>query len=170
MAKTNQTSEDVTFGKSLTYSSIQEVAYNLSDDKKAFTITLQTALAAGVGTPVFDGLALTGAPINTRIYSAVVPATGKNLKTTFVLNGFGSTDPGTSTKLVLTVNDQHSVTHFGPRGDQAFTVMMPFQAEAATDIRITVVVIAERDSTHPDATALIALNDISADARATVNA
>jgi hypothetical protein len=167
MAKANQTSEGVTFGESLTYSSIQEVAYNLSDDKKAFTITLQTALAAGVGTPVFDGLALTGAPINTRLYSAVVPATGKNLKTTFVLNGFGSTDPGTNTKLVLTVNDQHSVTHFGPREDQAFTVLMPFRAEAATDIRITVVVIAERDATHPDANALIALNDISADARVT---
>jgi hypothetical protein len=28
-----------------------------------------------------------------------------------------------------------------------------------------VVVIAEHDATHPDATALIALNDISADAR-----
>jgi|SRR5262245_54512666 len=165
MAKSEQTSDGVTFGETLTYSSIQEVDYNLSDDKKAFTVTFQTGLAAGVGTPVYDGLTLTGAPINTRLYSAVIPATGENLKTTFVLNGFGSTDPGTSTKLVLTVNDQHSVTYFEPREDQAYTVLLPFQAELATDIRITVVVIAECDATHPDANALIVLNDISADAR-----
>ena len=165
MARTNQTGDDITFGDALTYSSIQEVVFNLSDDKKAFTVTLPVALAAGVGTAGFDGLALTDAPINTRVYSAVIPATGKNLKTTFVLTGFGLTQPGTSTKLVLTVNARHRVTHFGPREDQAFTVLMPFRAKAATDIRVTVVVIAERDSTHPDASALIALNDISADAR-----
>src|SRR5262249_62007592 len=127
--------------------------------------TLDPALAAGVGTPDFDGLKLTGAPINARLYSAVIPVTGKNLKTTFVLNGFGVMDPGATTKLMLTVNDQHSVTHFAPRDEQAFTVLMPFQADAVTDIRITVAVLAERDATHPDASALIALNDISADAR-----
>jgi hypothetical protein len=167
MAKTIQTCDGVTFGEGLTYSSIQEVDYNLSNDKKAFTVTLQTGLAAGVGSPVYDGLVLTGAPVNTRIYSVVIPATGENLKTTFVLNGFGLTELGTNTKLVLTVNDQHSVTYFGPREDQAFTVLMPFQAEAVTDVRITVLVIAECDSTHPDATALIVLNDVSADARVT---
>ncbi|HKB01882.1 MAG TPA: hypothetical protein VKD90_06660 [Gemmataceae bacterium] len=165
MGSTNQERNGVTFGKSLTYSSIWQVAYHRSDDKKAFPITLPTALAAGVGTPVYGGLSLIGAPVDTRIYSAVIPTTGKDLMTTFVLNGFGSTDPGTNTKVVLRVNNQHSVTHFGPSVDQAFTVTMPLRAESAADIRIAVLVVAERDSTHPDGNALIALNNISADAR-----
>lgn len=165
MSKGKGTGGGVAFGDRLAYSSIEGVAYHRSDDRKAFTVTLVPGLAAGVGTPVYDGLASTGAPVHTRTYSAVVPAAGGDLQTTIVLNGFGSTEPGTRTKLVLTVNDQHSVTQFGPREDQAFTVLMPFRAEAATDLRVTVVVIAERDAAHPDATALIALNDMSADAR-----
>ena len=154
----------VTFGERPTYTSIPEVAYERSDDKKAFTLTLQTGIAAGVGTPGHDGLVMTGAPVNTRTYSAVIPATGGNLETTFYLTGSGSTEPGTNTKVVLTVNDQHTVTHFGPREEDSFSVSLPFRAEASTDIRITVVVIAERDAAHPDATALIIFNSISADA------
>src|SRR5262245_39128645 len=112
MARTN---DGVTFGDRPTYTSIPEVAFERSDDKKPFTLTLQTGIAASVWTPANDGLVLTGAPVNTRTYSAVIPATGGNLETTFYLTGSGSTEPGTNTKLVLTVNDQHTVMHFGPR-------------------------------------------------------
>jgi hypothetical protein len=166
MSKDNRPCGGVTFGDRLAYSSIPDVAYNRSDDRQAFTVTLPKGLAAGVGTPVYEGLTLTGAPVDARTYSAVVPAAGEDLNTTLVLNGFGVAEPGSGATLVLTVNGHHHVTHFGPREDRAFTVLMPFRAKAPTDLRITVAVIADRDAAHPDATALIVLNDISADARA----
>lgn len=160
------TNGGVTFGEQPAYTSIPEVDYERSDDKRAFTLTLQTGVAAGVGTPGYDGLVLTCAPVNTSTYSAVIPATGGDLTTTFYLTGSGATEPGTNTKLILTVNDQHTVAHFGPREEESFSVSLPFRAAASTDIRITVVVIAERDAAHPDATALIVFNSISAEATA----
>jgi hypothetical protein len=164
MAHKIQTSDGVTFGEKLTYSSLKTADYSLSDDRKAFEIRFNPGLAAGVGTPVYDGLHATHAPINTRVYSAVIPATGNNLNTSFVLNGFGMTEAGTNATLVLTVNDQHSVTHFGAdREEGAFTATLPYRAEVASDLRLTVVLIAERDAAHPDASALIAITDISAD-------
>lgn len=167
MASKVQKSGGVTFGEEPTFSSEKNVVYDLTDDKKAFEIQIVPALAAGVGTPSFDGVPKTDAPVSTRIYSAVIPATGKNVRTSFVVNGFGLTEAGTNTVLILSVNDQHRVTHFAPGKDQAFTAALPYRAKAVTDIRLTVVLVAERDSTHPDASALIAINDISADAALT---
>jgi hypothetical protein len=155
----------VTFGEGPTFSSEKKIAYHLEDDKQAFEIRFDTTLAAGVGTAIFDGVPKTDAPVSTRIYSAVIPATGKNVKTSFVVNGFGATEAGTNTVLMLSVNDQHSVTHFAPnRKDQAFLAALPYRAKTVTDVRLTVVLVAERDSTHPDGSALIAITDISADA------
>jgi len=155
---------DVTFGAAPTFTSEEKVDYFLADDKKAFEIRFQTALAAGVGSPVFEGVPKTEAPVTTRVYSAVIPARGKNLKTSFVVNGFRVTQPGTNAMLVIAVNDKHSVTHFGTaKKDEAFTAALPYSAKAPEDIRLTVMLVAERDSTHPDASSLIAVNDISAD-------
>ena len=164
MASNVEASDGVIFGEKMIFSSDRKVSFDLSDDKKAFEIRFDPALAVGVGTPVFDGLAKTAAPVSTRVYAAVIAADGKKVETSFVLNGFGSTEPGTNTTVVLAVNDQHSVTRFASgKEDDAFTVALPYRAKKATDFRITVLLIAERDAEHPDATALLAVNDISAD-------
>jgi hypothetical protein len=157
----------VSFGESLIFSSLKKVDYALSDDKKAFEIRFDTGLAAGVGTPVFEGLAKTRAPVSTRVYSAVIPATGEDVEVSLNVNGFGVTEAGTNTVLVLTANDQHIVTHFAAEKDEGFAAALPFRAKAVTEIRLTVVLIAERDSLHPDASALIAVTDIGADAALT---
>ncbi|HKR61538.1 MAG TPA: hypothetical protein VJS64_17760, partial [Pyrinomonadaceae bacterium] len=139
MATKVRASDGLTFGETLTHSSKKKVDYQLSDDKKAFEIRFDPALAAGVGTPVFDGLKKTKAPLSTSVYSAVIPATGKGVKTSFVANGFGVTEPGTNTMLILAVNDQHSVAHFAAKkGEQGFTVTLAYRAKAVTDIRLTV--------------------------------
>ena len=87
----------VSFGESLIFSSLKKVDYALSDDKKAFEIRFDTGLAAGVGTPVFEGLAKTRAPVSTRVYSAVIPATGEDVEVSLNVNGFGVTEAGTNT-------------------------------------------------------------------------
>jgi hypothetical protein len=162
MATKVQAKDGVTFGPKLVFSSTKKVDFSVTDDKKAFEIVFRTALAAGVGTPSFKGLKKTRAPVNTNIYSAVLPASGKNVKASIVVNGFGVTEPGTNTAVVITANGQHSVTHFTD-SDEAFTASLPFRAKALTDVRVTVVLVAERAATHPDASALIAVTDISAD-------
>jgi hypothetical protein len=156
--------DGLTFGAKLAHSSKEKVDFSVSDDKKAFEIRFDTALAAGVGNPVFDGIEKTPAPMSTSVYSAVIPATGKAVKTSFAANGFGVTESGTNTMLILTVNDQHSVAHFTGKKDEALTVTLEYKAKTVTDIRLTVVLIAERDSAHPTASALVAVTDVSADA------
>lgn len=165
MANKSQPSGDISFGEKLKFSSTKKIDYLATDDKKAFEIRFDTALAAGVGTPVFDGLKKTKAPVSTQVYSAVVPAVGKNVAMSIVVNGFCQTELGANCVLMLAANDQHSATHFGAkRKDQAYTAALPFKAKALTDVRLTVVLIAERDSAHAESSALIAVNDISADA------
>jgi hypothetical protein len=165
MAKKPRAAGGVTFGEQPTFTSEPNIAYQLSDDKQAFEIKFDTTLAIAVGPVVFDGVPKSDAPVRTRAYSAVIPAKGKNVKTSFVVNGFGATGPGTHTVLVLNVNDQHSVTDFVPRKkDQAFTVALPFRAKTLADVQVTVVLLAEHDSAHPDGSALLAVTDISADA------
>jgi hypothetical protein len=163
MPGTTRAAEGVTFGAQPAFSS-EQIDYHLSDDKKSFQITFDRAIAAGVGPVSFDGVPKSDAPVNTRVYSAVIPAMGKNVKTAFVVNGFGSTEAGANTVLVMSVNDQHSVTHFKPNTkDGAFFAKLPFTAKAVDDVRLTLMLVAEHDATHPDGTALIAINTIAAD-------
>jgi len=162
MANKLPAKDDVSFGPKLKFSSTKKVNYTVTDDKKSFEIQFAQPLAAGVGTPVFDGLKKTRAPIGTNLYSAVVPSAGKNVKMSIHLNGFGETEPGTNTTVVMATNGQHSVTHFDTM-DGAFTASLAFRAKSLTDLRVTVLIVAERHAAHPGASALIAVTDISAD-------
>jgi len=168
MARKVKASGGVTFGKELTFSSTKKVVYSLSDDKKAFELRFVPALAAAVGAIDVDGVPKTDAPVSTCIYSTVIPATGKNVKTSVFVNGFGLMEAGTNSVLILSVNDQHIVNHFvATKKGQDFTAALPYRAKAVTDIRLTVALVAERDSTHPEASAQITVTDISADAALT---
>ena len=165
MASNTRKSDGVAFGRKPAFSSLRKIDYFLSDDEKAFEIRFRTALAAGVGTPAFDGLKKTRAPVTSRVYSAVIPVTGREVETSIFVNGFGVTEPGTNTIVVLTANDQHSVTHLaGQKSDEGFTAALPYRGKSVTELRLNVVLVAERDAAHPDASALVAITDISTDA------
>lgn len=163
MTSKSQATDGVIFGAKLKFSSNRKVDFSVTDDERSFEIRLRTAMSAGVGTPSFDGLKKTRAPLSTNIFSAVVPATGKAVRMSIVVNGFGVTESGTNASVVIMANGQHSVTHFAD-SDGAFTASLPFRAKKLTDVRVTVVLVAERDTAHPEASALIAVTDISADA------
>ena len=165
MATRRRESDGIMFGEKLAFSSRRKVDYAVSGDEKAFDLKLVPPLAAGVGSVALNGLAQTRSPISTRVYSAVIPATGKNVDTSFKAIGFGVTEPGTNTVLILTVNDQHSVTHFPPGQEEQDFVAWPleYRAEEVTEVRLTLVVIAQRDSAHPEASAFIAVAALGAD-------
>lgn len=154
----------VTFGSKLKYTNSRKLEYSVSEDAKAFEIRFRTALAAGVGSPSFDGLAKSTAPIGTRVYAVVIPAIGDNVKTSITLDGFFVAEPGTAVTVVAVANDQHSVTHFSSsKKDQGFTASVPVRAKTLSEVRLMVAVMAQRDAEHPDASALIAVSGISAE-------
>ncbi|WP_165246530.1 hypothetical protein [Paludisphaera soli] len=163
MASRSRANVGLTFGRRLTYSSSRKVEYERAGDQRAFQIGFVPGLAAGVGTPGYDGVANTQSPTRSRNYSAVIPASGQNVDVTFFVDGDCQQGSGTNTVLVLIVNDQHSVTHFA-EGEEFTPVSFRFRAEAVEDIRLTFILIAQRDSAHRDATAVIVVNRIGVDA------
>src|SRR5262249_45227018 len=86
----------IAFGPKLVHASMRKLEYTVTDDKKAFEIRFKTAIAAGVGSASFAGLKKTKAPIGTSLFTAVIPASGKNVKAALSLNGFFVAQPGTS--------------------------------------------------------------------------
>jgi hypothetical protein len=57
------------------------------------------------------------------------------------------------------------VSHFaGAGGYEPFAISLPFRAEVESDIRLTMLLIAERDSNHRDASALMVINSLGVDA------
>jgi len=166
MAQKSRTSTSITFGDKLAFSSDKNASYNVSDDKLSFSIKFDAPPAAAVGNVSFAGAPKTKAPVAMRTYAAVIPASGKGVKATFFVNGFGTAEAGTSTTLLFGVNGRQRVVPFAPKQDgQDFVASVSYRARAVTDIRISLVLIAERDAMHADAAALIAVNDITADTK-----
>jgi len=155
----------LTFGPRPNYSSSSKDKYERTDDHRAFSIQFVPALAATVGNAGVDGAKVTRASIGTRIYSAVIPASGRDVDVAFVLNGFAVTQPGTKGLLVLVVNGQTQVKRFASGVDgEGFTASLRYRAKGVNGIRLAVLLIAERTAEQPGAAAAIAINDISADA------
>jgi hypothetical protein len=152
-------SQSVMFGDKPSFQSGEGV-YTVSNDKRAFTINFDKPLEATIGS-VADAPNKT--PISTRIYSAVIPVAGKYLKTSFFVTGFVLNEPGTNAAVVLSVNGQHAISRFGAtKEDQPFLVELKHQA-FTPDVRITVMLQAERDSAHPDASSIVRVTAIDTD-------
>jgi hypothetical protein len=164
MATRTKNGAGVSFGRNLSYTSIRKLKYTVTDDDKAFEIRFETAIAAGVGSPSFAGLEKTKAPIGTRVFSAVIPATGKNVKATVTLNGFFIAHAGTSVLVFVTANDQQVVKQFRKsQDDKGFTVSVPVHAKSLSEIRLAVALLAQQEGGAADASALIAVSDIGCD-------
>lgn len=154
----------ITFGAKLSYSNVRKLEYTVTDDEMAFEIRFKTAIAAGVGSPSFAGLAKTTAPIGTRVFAVVIPAAGKGVNTTVMLNGFFVAQTGTSVAVIAVANDQQVVRQFqNSRDDKGFTVSVPVRAKSLSEVRLVVVLMALREGDVPDASALIAVTDIGSD-------
>ena len=161
--RTGNKTSGIAFGRKLLYASTRKLEYTVTEDDMAFEIRFETAIAAGVGSPSFAGLKKTNAPIGTNVFTAVIPASGKNVKAALSLNGFFVAQPSTSVTLVATANDQQVVKRFrNSKDDKGFTLSVPVQARSLSEIRLVVLLVAQHES-GGDASALIALSDIGAD-------
>lgn len=152
-------SDTVTFGSKPTYQEGAEgTEFAVSRDGKAFTLTFsdfQIAVDAGK----------LPAPVATRAFIFVVPLAGgeKGVEIPFRLDGFAGTTEGANATVMLIVNGQSAIVHFPPNTNRGFVHTVTFKADAASECRVTVLFLAERDGKHPDAGATLTASSIDAE-------
>jgi hypothetical protein len=112
-----------------------------SDDKQAFTASF-----SGLIVSINDAGA---APIVAKEFSFAVPLSGVDSGTQipFAVSGFAGVEKGANAHLIFIVNDQMMTATFqeNPRGD--YVKQFSFKSDSASELRITLVLVANRDST-----------------------
>jgi hypothetical protein len=103
-----------------------------SDDKKAFTATFSGLVVS---------LDATGsAPIVTRVFSFALPLSGADpgMEIPFFVSGFVLSQEGANGHLLFSVNDKNS--------DNDFVQQFNYKVGSASELRISVFLLADRDS------------------------
>lgn len=144
---------NATFGAP-TFNSDVGFSLGLSDDKQAFTVSF-SGLAVSLG-------AKGSAPIVTRAFSFALALSGADpgVEIPFFVSGFAATQAGANGHLLFSVNDQSMVVDFPENSNSDFVKQLNYQVGPASELRITVFLLADRDSTSD---AAVALNVLSID-------
>jgi hypothetical protein len=131
---------DATFGPGITFNTDVGFDIAISPDNKAFT-----ALFGGLEANI-DGNS--APPIVTRTFSFSVPL--KNAKPgqeiPFFVSGFSTAETGANAHLIFTVNDQSMVAYLPGESKEGFVHRLTYKATDATEAKITVFLLANRDS------------------------
>ena len=133
--------DDATFGKAATFNSDVEFALAVSDDKKAFTATF-----SGLGVSLDPKSSI---PVASRVFTFVLPLSGTTADTEipFFVSGFAFSEKAGNGHLVFSVNDQTMVADFPGNSDQEFVQELKFKARSASEVRVTVFLLADHEST-----------------------
>jgi len=136
---------DATFGQAPTFNSEAGFSIAVSPDKKAFTATF-SGLAVSI-----DGKS--SAPIVTRTFSFSLPLSGADpgLEIPFFVSGFVIAEKGANGHLVFSVNDQTIVADFSVDSKNEFLQQLKYKVGDSTEVRITIFLLADRDSTSNSA-------------------
>ena len=147
---------DATFGKAATFNSDVEFALAVSDDKKAFTATF-----SGLGVSL-DPRSST--PVASRVFTFALPLSGAapDTEIPFFVSGFAFSEKAGNGHLVFSVNDQTMVADFPGKSDQEFVQEFKFKARSASEVRLTVFLLADRES-KSDATVKLNVTAIDTD-------
>jgi hypothetical protein len=132
--------QDVTFGQAPTFTTDVGFSFDLSPDRKAFTATFSGLAAVIVGT--------SAPPIATCVFSFSLPLScaepGQQIP--FYASGFVLSENEASAHLVFSVNNQTTVTDFPANSNTEFVQQLTYTTGDAADVRITVFLLADRDS------------------------
>jgi hypothetical protein len=132
---------DATFGKAATFNSDAGLVLAVSDDKKAFTATF-----SGLGVSLDPKSSI---PVASRVFTFVLPLSGTTADTeiSFFVSGFAFSEKAGNGHLVFSVNDQTMVADFPGSSDQEFVQELKFKARSASEVRVTVFLLADHEST-----------------------
>jgi len=142
---------DATFGQAPTYNSDAGFVLAVSGDKKAFTATF-----GGSGLEVrldpravpVSGQVEARTPVSARAFSFSLPLSdaAPGTEIPFFVDGSVICENGANAHLVLSINDQTTVVDFPGGSDTSFIHQMSFKVGSASEVRITVFLLADRDS------------------------
>jgi hypothetical protein len=147
---------DAAFGQAAKFNS--DVGFNLavSDDKQAFTANFSgfEVVLEGKSAP----------PIATRVFSFSIPLSGVDpgKEIPFAVSGFAFSEKEANAHLVFSVNNQTSVMDFPANSNSSFIQQLKYKPEDAAEARITVFLLADRDSTS-DSAVHVTVNAIDTD-------
>jgi len=132
---------DSAFGQAAKFTT--DVGFNLavSDDKKAFTASFSGLEIA------LDGKS--APPIATKVFSFSIPLSGADpgKEIPFEVSGFVASEKEANAHLVFSVNNQTTVMDFPANSNSSFIQQLKYKPEDAAEARITVFLLADRDST-----------------------
>jgi hypothetical protein len=147
-----------TFGQIPTYHGDENFELNVSDDKRALTLTFSDlkATVGGGKSP---------APMCTRVFSLVLPLEGdeKRVEIEFIVQGFTLALESATATMVCSVNGQTTVADFPGSSDQSFVQKLKVAAETPSECRLHVLLLVGRDSRNPNAEASLNVNSIDAE-------
>jgi uncharacterized protein YegP (UPF0339 family) len=161
----------VTFSNTPTYQSDEPFDLGVSDDGEAWTLRF-SGFEVPVGGTNRGRLAdwspelLSPAPTATRAFFLVLPLEGDNYESVeidFHVQGYVITTGGASATMVLSVNGQTTFADFPANLDQSYLQSLKFTAPSPpSECRLSVFLVAGRDSTNPNAEAYINTSTIDA--------
>lgn len=133
--------EGSAFSGGVSYNSDVGLAVAISPDKKAFTATFSGLTA------VIDG-PQSLAPVASRQVSFVLPIQdfSKDEVMTVFVSGFVSSQAGADAHVVVTVNEQTSSLDFYAAEEKEFLQKIEYKPGTAREVRITIFVLASRNS------------------------
>jgi hypothetical protein len=146
---------DATFGGH-TFNSDVGFAIDFSDDKQAFTVSFSGLVAI---------INVKGAaPIVTRSFSFSLPLSGAESGDVipFFVGGFAFTEAGANGHLLFSVNEQTLLVDFPENSNDSFLRQLNYTVGTASELRITIFILADRDS-KSDAAANLTVSSIDTD-------
>ena len=134
---------NTTFGGPTFHSEV-EFNIGISEDKKAFTATFGGLGTLGLGVSLGPG----SPPIVTRVFSFALPLSGADpgMEIPFFVSGFVASEEGANGHLLFSVNDQSMVVDFPKNSDNDFVQQFNYKVGSASELRISVFLLADRDS------------------------
>ena len=147
-----------TFSQIPTYQSNEKFDLDVSDDKRALTLTFSDLQAT-------VGVGKSPTPMSTRAFSLVLPLEGdeKRVEIEFIAQGFILAPEGATATIVCSVNGQTTIADFPGGSDQSFVQKLRFAAETPSECRLYIFLLVGRDSRNANAEAYMNVASIDAE-------
>ena len=137
--------QEALFGKAPTFNTDVGFSFALSPDEKALTASFGglEAVIEGASAP----------PIVTRVFSFSLPLSSVQLgqEIPFFVSGFVFSEREATAHLLFSINDQSTVIDFPANSETDFVHELKYTPREAADVRMTVFLLADRDSNSDSA-------------------
>ena len=148
---------DPAFGTTPTFSTDDPLDLAVSPDGQALTIIY----------PGFEALAdpSSSAPVVTAVKSLALPVDGfdQGARVAVRIDGFGFATDGAAGSVVVVVNGNADAAPIVPGADGDFVHEVVTDGTGTAECRISVILVAERDSGNPDAVARVLVQTLDAE-------